>query len=96
MHSKNLWKRSSESYYRINVYLTEFSLGCNFFVQGNVRQPVLKKKNSEFKPVKLCLEIDLVSYAVCAEGLLYIYIYILERERERDSEKMFQNIQYHL
>ena len=31
---------------------------------------VLEKENSEFKPVKLCLKIDLVSYPARAEGLV--------------------------
>ena len=34
------------------------------------------KKNSEFKPVKQRLKIDLVSHLVHAEILVYIYIYI--------------------
>ena len=39
-----------------------------------VRQLVLEKENSEFKPVKLRLKVDLVSYPARAEGLVYIYI----------------------
>ena len=39
-----------------------------------VRQLVKEKKNSEFKPFKLLLKIDLVSHP--AEWLVYIYIYI--------------------
>ena len=35
-----------------------------------------KTKNSEFKPVKLRLKIDLVSHPARIEGLVYIYIYI--------------------
>ena len=35
-----------------------------------MRQLVLEKENSEFKPVKLRLKIDLVSYPVRAEGLV--------------------------
>ena len=34
-----------------------------------VRQLAKEKENSEFKPVKLRLKIDLVSYPVRAEGL---------------------------
>ena len=34
-----------------------------------MRQLVQEKENSEFKPVKLRLKIDLVSYPVRAEGL---------------------------
>ena len=32
-------------------------------------QIILWRKNSEFRPVKLCLKIDLVSYPARAEGL---------------------------
>ena len=35
-----------------------------------VRQLVLEKENSEFKPVKLRIKIDRVSYPVRAEGLV--------------------------
>ena len=35
-----------------------------------VRQLVEEKENSEFKPVKLRLKIDLVSYSARAEGLV--------------------------
>ena len=35
-----------------------------------VRQLVQEKENSEFKPVKLRLEIDLVSYPTRTEGLV--------------------------
>ena len=35
-----------------------------------VRQLIYEKKNSEFKPVKLRLKIDLVSYPSRAEGLV--------------------------
>ena len=35
-----------------------------------VRQLVKEKENSEFKPVKLRLKIDLVSYPARAEGLV--------------------------
>ena len=35
-----------------------------------VRQLVWEKENSEFKPVKLRLKIDLVSYLARAEGLV--------------------------
>ena len=34
-----------------------------------VRQLVYEKENSEFKPIKLCLKIDLVSYPARTEGL---------------------------
>ena len=34
-----------------------------------MRQLVYEKENSEFKPVKLRLKIDLVSYPARAEGL---------------------------
>ena len=35
-----------------------------------VRQLVKEKENPEFKPVKLCLKIDLVSYPARAEMLV--------------------------
>ena len=35
-----------------------------------MRQLVYEKENSEFKPVKLRLKIDLVSYPARAEGLV--------------------------
>ena len=35
----------------------------------------MRMKNSEFKPVKLCLKIDLVSYPARAERLVNIYIF---------------------
>ena len=34
-----------------------------------VKQLVSEREKSEFKPVKLCLKIDLVSYPARAEGL---------------------------
>ena len=34
-----------------------------------VLQPVVEMENSEFRPVKLCLKIDLVLHPVRAEGL---------------------------
>ena len=39
------------------------------FSSALVRQLVYEKDNSEFKPVKLCLKIDLVSYPARAEGV---------------------------
>ena len=39
-----------------------------------VRQLVKEKENSEFKPVKLRLKFDLVSYPARAEGLVNMYI----------------------
>ena len=39
-----------------------------------VRKLVKEKENSEFKPVKLRLKIDLVSYPAQAEGLVNIYM----------------------
>ena len=38
-----------------------------------MRQLVKEKENSEFKPVKLRLKIDHVSYPARAEGLVNIY-----------------------
>ena len=53
-----------------------------------VRQQILEKENSEFKPAKLRLKIDLVSYPARAEGLgKYIYIYIYSWKPDR-SDKM--------
>ena len=40
-----------------------------------VRQLVLEKENSELKPVKLRLKIDLVSYPARAEGLVNMIKY---------------------
>ena len=40
-------------------------------------QLVYEKENSEFKPVKLRLKIDLVSYPARTEGLVNIYLYIV-------------------
>ena len=40
-------------------------------------QLILEKENSEFKPVKLCLKINLVLHLVCSEKLLSIYIWHL-------------------
>ena len=37
----------------------------------------LKKENSEFKPVKLCLKIDFVLLPACAEGLGNVYKWLL-------------------
>ena len=37
-----------------------------------MKQLVLEKENSEFKPVKVCLKIDLVSYPAPTEGLVNI------------------------
>ena len=49
-----------------------------------VRQLVKEKENSEFKPVKLCLKIDLVSYPAQAEGLVNMIkqgFFVLKRVR---------------
>ena len=43
-----------------------------------VRQLVLEKENSELKPVKLRLKIDLVSYPTRAEGLVNMIILHLD------------------
>ena len=40
-----------------------------------VRQLVEENENSEFKPVKLRLKIDLVFYPAQAEGLVNMYIH---------------------
>ena len=44
-----------------------------------MRQLVQEKENSEFKPVKLCLKIDLVSYPAWAEGLVNMITIILSK-----------------
>ena len=51
-----------------------------------------KKENSEFKPVKLCLKIDLLSLP--ADVDIYIYIYI-QRERERERGISTHHTQKH-
>ena len=42
-----------------------------------VRQLVLEKEKSEFKPVKLRLKIDLVSYPARAEGLVNMIVFVM-------------------
>ena len=47
--------------------------GMNLIITGSLallRQPVQEKENSEFKPVKLCLKIDLVSHTAYMERLV--------------------------
>ena len=43
-----------------------------------IRQLALEKENSEFKPVKLRLKIDLVSYPARAEGLGKYGLWMIE------------------
>ena len=50
-----------------------------------VRQLVLEKEYSEFKPVKLCLKIDLVSYPAQAEGLVNM-------TGKHDSDKWWEKV----
>ena len=50
------------------------------------RQLVKEKENSEFKPVKLRLKIDLVSYPVRAEGLVNMVRYILKGYPKYDTK----------
>ena len=50
-----------------------------------VRELVKEKENIEFKPVKLRLKIDLVSYPARVEGFgkyvcIYIYMYVYKNE----------------
>ena len=54
-----------------------------------MRQLDKEKENSEFKPVKLRLKNDLMSYPAWAEGLVYIYIYIYI-VRERENERVWE------
>ena len=52
-------------------------------------------ENTEFKPVKLLLRINLVLYPARVEGLVNIYIYIyiyIYRERERERENSMLSI----
>ena len=53
---------------RVNITISKGRLGSSALV----RQLVKQKENSEFKPVKLRLKIDLVSYPARAEGLVNI------------------------
>ena len=58
-----------------------------------VRQPVKEKENSEFKSVKLCLKIGLVSHPACAEGVGK-YIYKKDKVRKKISLVMRINAQW--
>ena len=51
-----------------------------------MRQLVSEKENSEFKPVKLWLKIDLVSYPIRAEGLVNMIKQQEEEEEEEENE----------
>ena len=56
-----------------NIWIQLFSLQLwvnRLGFSAMVRQLVKEKENSEFKPVKLHLKIDLVSYPARAEGLV--------------------------
>ena len=48
----------------LEIYLFSSELGS----LALVRQPVLEKENSEFKPALLCLKNDLVSHFACGKG----------------------------
>ena len=48
-------------------------MGYKAIPSALVRQLVYEKENSEFRPVKLRLKTDLVSYPARAEGLVNIY-----------------------
>ena len=41
-----------------------------------IKQPVSEKESFEFKPVKLCLQIDLVLHPTCAERWINTYTFI--------------------
>ena len=54
-----------------------------------MRQLVQERENSEFKPVKLCLKIDLVSYPARAEGLVNIIMISQNTQKSlRDLKKL--------
>ena len=55
--------------HNINVYNAE-SLTYLFSILSIKKKTVKEKENSEFKPVKLRLKIDLVSYPARAKGLV--------------------------
>ena len=48
-----------------------------------VKQLVKEKENSEFKPVKLRLKMDLVSYPARAEGLVNMIIQLFSKKAGR-------------
>ena len=54
---------------RIHPIILPPAIGCRKFFSLGVATS-LEKENSEFKHVKLCLRIDLVSYPAQAEGLV--------------------------
>ena len=59
------------------IQLFSLQLWVNSSSSALVRQLVQEKENSEFKPVKLRLKIDLVSYPARAEGLgKYLYTHL--------------------
>ena len=53
-----------------------------------MRQLVSEKKNSEFKPVKLYLKIDLVSYPARAEGL----VNRVNKRKQVDVRQLFNQV----
>ena len=52
-----------------------------------VRQLVYEKENSEFKPVKLRLKIDLVSYPARAEGLVNMNMQIKAEKQQQTKQE---------
>ena len=64
-----------------------------------MRQLVKEKENSEFKPVKLLLKIDLVSYPARAEGLvnrINALSPLLSLWNKRKRYQIYINLFYHL
>ena len=59
-----------------------------------MRQLVLEKENSEFKPVKLRLKIDRVSYPMRAEGLVNMYKVRIEGKVEQFREMSCEKFVY--
>ena len=61
-----------------------------------MRQLVQEKENCEFKPVRLCLKIDLVSYPAQADGLVNMHISRSEKkaifckERKRKEKRKIE------
>ncbi len=49
--------------------------GGNFELK-KFKIPTLRRRKTEFKPVKLYLKVGLASHSVRAKALVYIYIYI--------------------
>ena len=83
LFSLQLWanSRAATIHCQFRIFCVRVSVFLMLDSSALVRQLVGEKENSEFRPVKLRLKIDLVSYPARAEGLvnrmaIYIYIYI--------------------